>query len=99
RTIRAFYYFMAIDMFGNVPIVENSNSTAETRPRAEVYAFIEKELIEATPNLPAEKSYSRMTQDVANMLLAKLYINAQVYKGSPEWQKAYDTVDKVISSG
>lgn len=98
RAIRAFYYFMAIDTFGNVPIVTDATSAGSTNQRAEVYAFIEKELTEAIPSLPAGKAYGRMTQDAANMLLAKLYLNAGVYKGSPEWQKAYDTANKVINS-
>lgn len=98
RAIRAFYYFMAIDAFGNVPIVTDAASNGATKSRAEVYAFLEKELTESIPSLTAGKAYSRMTQDAANMLLAKLYLNAGVYKGSPEWQKALDAVNKVISS-
>ena len=98
RAIRAFYYFMAIDAFGNVPIVTDSKSNGATKTRAEVYAFLEKELTESIPSLTAGKAYSRMTQDAGNMLLAKLYLNAGVYKGSPEWQKALDAVNKVISS-
>ena len=98
RAIRAFYYFMAIDAFGNVPIVTDAKSSGATKSRAEVYAFIEKELTESIPSLTAGKAYSRMTQDAANMLLAKLYLNAGVYKGSPEWQKALDAVNKVITS-
>ena len=98
RTIRAFYYFMAIDAFGNVPIVTDAASNGGTKTRAEVYAFIEKELTESIPSLTAGKAYSRMTQDAGNMLLAKLYLNAGVYKGSPEWQKALDAVNKVIAS-
>lgn len=99
RAIRAYYYSMAIDAFGNVPIVtEDKNSSAATKTRAEVYAFIESELISAIPSLPAGKAYSRMTQDAATMMLAKLYLNAGVYKGAAEWQKAYDTINKVINS-
>lgn len=98
RAIRAFYYFMAIDAFGNVPIVTDATSSGATKTRAEVYAFIESELTSAIPSLPAGKAYSRMTQDAATMLLAKLYLNAGVYKGTAEWQKAYDTIDKVIKS-
>ncbi|GAB3508883.1 RagB/SusD family nutrient uptake outer membrane protein [Emticicia fontis] len=98
RAIRAFYYFMAIDLFGNVPIVTDATSAAGTKTRAEVYAFIESELTAVIPNLNTGKVYSRMNQDVANMLLAKLYLNAGVYKGTPEWQKAYDTISKVVSS-
>jgi starch-binding outer membrane protein, SusD/RagB family len=99
RAIRAYYYSMAIDAFGNVPIVtEDKASSAATKTRAEVYAFIESELVSAIPNLPAGKAYSRMTQDAATMMLAKLYLNAGVYKGAAEWQKAYDTINKVINS-
>lgn len=98
RAVRAFYYFMAIDLFGNVPISTETSTDAGTKTRAEVYAFIEKELTESIPNLPAGKAYSRMTQDAGRMLLAKLYLNAGVFKGSPEWQKAYDAVNLVINS-
>lgn len=98
RAIRAYYYSMAIDAFGNVPIVTDNTSSAATKTRAEVYAFIESELISAIPSLPAGKAYGRMTQDAATMLLAKLYLNAGVYKGTAEWQKAYDTINKVINS-
>ena len=99
RAIRAIYYYMAISSFGNVPIVTKEGETAGTKSRAEVYAFIEKELVESIPSLPTEITYSKMNQNVGNMLLAKLYLNAGVYKGAAEWQKAYDTIDKVIKSG
>jgi starch-binding outer membrane protein, SusD/RagB family len=96
RALRAFYYLSAVDMFGNVPISTETLNDGATKPRAEVYAFIEKELLEITPNLPTTKVYSKINQNVANMILAKLYLNAGVYKGSPEWQKAYDVLNKII---
>lgn len=98
RAIRAFYYFMAIDTFGNVPISIEGSTDASTQPRAKVYEFIESELLAAMPDLLPGKVYSRMTQDAARMILAKLYINAGVYKGAPEWQKALDAANLVISS-
>jgi hypothetical protein len=98
RAVRAIYYFMAVDAFGNVPIVTDNKSSAATKTRAEVYNFIVSELTSAIPNLPAGKAYSRMTQDAAKALLAKVYLNAGVYKGATEWQKAYDTADQVIKS-
>jgi len=102
RALRAIYYYLLYDNFRNVPIdtiFEHPEGFLPTQnTNQEVYAFIEKELTEAIPSLPAGKAYSRMTQDAATMLLAKLYLNAGVYKGSPEWQKAYDTIDKVIKS-
>jgi starch-binding outer membrane protein, SusD/RagB family len=99
RAVRAIYYYMAISSFGNVPTPTKKGETLTQKSRAEVYAFIEKELLESIPSLPTELVYSKMNQNVANMLLAKLYLNAGVYKGSPEWQKAFDTIDKVIKSG
>ena len=98
RAVRAIYYFMAVDAFGNVPIVTDNKSSAATKTRAEVYNFIVTELTAAIPNLPAGKAYSRMTQDAAKALLAKVYLNAGVYSGKTEWQKAYDTADQVIKS-
>jgi len=98
RAVRAIYYFMAVDAFGNVPIVTDNKSSAATKTRAEVYAFIVSELTAAIPNLSSGKSYSRMTQDAAKALLAKVYLNAGVYSGTTQWQKAYDTADQVIKS-
>mgnify|MGYP000252199353 FL=1 len=98
RAVRAFYYFMAIDAFGNVPIVTDNTSSSATKTRAEVYAFIKTELESAIPNLVATKSYSRMTKDAALMLLAKMKLNAGVYSGTPDWQGAYDAANAVIKS-
>jgi hypothetical protein len=98
RAVRAIYYFMAVDAFGNVPIVTDNKSSAATKTRAEVYNFIVAELTAAIPNLTPGKAYSRMTQDAAKALLAKVYLNAGVYSGKTEWQKAFDTADQVIKS-
>mgnify|MGYP006154150005 CR=1 FL=1 len=68
RAVRAIYYFMAVDAFGNVPIVTDNKSSAATKTRAEVYNFIVSELTSAIPNLPAGKAYSRMTQDAAKAM-------------------------------
>jgi hypothetical protein len=100
KAVRAFYYLLALDLFGNVPIItESGAASAATRTRAEVYAFVETELKAAIPNLSTDKTYGRINQYVAQGLLAKLYLNAQVYKGSPEWAKAVAACDAVISSG
>jgi len=98
RAVRAIYYFMAVDAFGNVPIVTDNKSSSATKTRAEVYAFLVSELTAVIPNLTSGKSYSRMTQDAAKALLAKVYLNAGVYSGTAQWQKAYDTADQVIKS-
>jgi hypothetical protein len=100
RAVRAFYYFLAMDVYGNVPLItETSTGAATTTPRAQIYDFVVKELTEALPNLTADKAYGRINKDVANTILAKVYLNAGVYKGTPEWQKAIDACNAVISTG
>ena len=63
--------------------------------RQEVYDFVEKELTEVLPLLPTGVQYGKFTQNVANTLLARLYLNAEVYTGTPQWQKCIDACEKV----
>ncbi|MBQ9173037.1 MAG: RagB/SusD family nutrient uptake outer membrane protein [Bacteroidales bacterium] len=89
RALRAMYHFYLMDMFGPVPIVTDPDATMgnvlQSR-RSEVFSFVASELEETLPLLSAEKStakgqyYGRITQDVAAFLLAKIYLNAEVYR-------------------
>lgn len=103
RSVRAFYYYLAMDNFGNVPIItETSTGTVTSTPRAQVYAFVEKELTEALPELSdavGGSYYGRINKWTAQAILAKLYLNAAVFKGTPEWQKCADMCSSIISSG
>ncbi len=88
RGVRAMFYFYLMDLFGRVPIVLGSDtdvSGVTQSKRSEVFRFIVSELQEAIPNLSNDHSslegdyYGRMTRPVAYFLLAKLYLNAEVY--------------------
>lgn len=81
RALRAMYYYYLLDMFARVPIVESSTieiKDVRQSKRSEVFAFVRKELEESLPDLSDAKSaaegeyYGRMTQSVANYILAKL---------------------------
>lgn len=103
KTIRAFYYFLALDLYGNVPIVADYKtdlSKVTSKPRAEVFAFVEKELKDNLAGLPdkSNSTYGRMTKWFGNALLAKLYLNAQVYTGTARWGDVITYTDAVISS-
>ncbi len=102
RGLRALYYFWLLDSFGNVPIADTYPTPADLLPRtnnrAEVYAFVEKELTEISNTLSKDLAYARFTYYSAQALLAKLYLNAQVYKGAAEWAKASAAANNVISS-
>jgi hypothetical protein len=103
RGLRAFFYFLLCDNFGNVPIKTEDSPTGNIAqsPRAEVFAFIESELKEITPLLRPTNhplTYSKFTREVAQTLLAKLYLNAQVYTGTARWQDCIAQCDAVIAS-
>lgn len=106
RALRALYYYFLLDTFGNVPIVEKFDVPADFAPanntRQEVYDFVESEVTASLDLLTKDvnqSTYSRMTYYAAQALLAKLYLNAEVYTGTPQWQKAVDAANEIIDSG
>lgn len=104
KGLRALYYYLLIDNFGNVPIVTevdliNNNTTPDQKSRAEVFDFIESELLEVMPMLSEEKVYGKMNKWTAKMILAKIYLNATVYIGEAKWNEAIDQVNDIIASG
>lgn len=100
RTLRAYYYWRLMDAFGNIKIYTMPNVDSPQVPRLEVYNFIVAELLAAIPDLPSGKQeYGRLNQSGAYALLARIYLNAKVYTGTQQWQKAIDAADEVINSG
>lgn len=102
RALRAFFYWRLLDLFGNVPITTTTGAggSVPQSTRAQVYAFVETELLAVRPDLPSGKAdYGRISQPGVNALLSRLYLNALVYKGVAEYQKAIDAADLVINSG
>jgi hypothetical protein len=103
KALRAFFHYVAMDNFGNVIIadgVKSGNPPQSTTK--EVFEFIEKELLEAYPNLSETVGgayYTRFNKYVVDMLLAKMYLNAAVYTGTPQWAKAVDYTSRIIDSG
>jgi hypothetical protein len=106
KALRAFYYYILLDHFRNVPIVEKFDVPVgflpEQNSAQEVYAFIEKELRAVIPLLSEENSnvtYGRMNKWAAKMVLAKLYLNAEVYTGTPKWAEALKEAEEIKGSG
>ena len=102
RMMRAFFYFILLDNYGNVPILKKFGDDTPTSPRADVFAFIESEVKEILPFLPRDKStttYGRPTAWMAHALLAKMYLNAQVYVGKTMYNETVTRCDSVIKSG
>jgi hypothetical protein len=104
RTMRALFYFYMMDQFGNVPIdtVYPSKELNTNSARAQVFSFIENELKTAIPFLKTTSggaTYGKPTRYMAYALLAKMYINAQVYTGTPKWNECIAACDSIINAG
>ena len=84
RFLRALSYWHAIDFFGNVPLVTEADPVGGAPPaqaaRADIYNYIVQELTEIIPLLPpaGPSTYGRANQIAGHMLLAKVYLNAEV---------------------
>lgn len=85
RAIRAFYHFILMDSYGDVPVLDSivgETDVIQRQPRAKVAQFIADELETVIPQLKTEVSkntYGKPTRWMAEALLAKLYLNWPVY--------------------
>ncbi len=101
KVLRAFFYYLLIDAYGDVPFYTENTVTIENLPqksRKEVYDFVVKELTENVDKLSATKGgvyYGRFNKWAGYALLAKLYLNAEVYSGTPKWSECLAACNKV----
>lgn len=105
RFLRAVAYMHIIDLFGNGPFVTDKDAIGAGNPsygtRQQLYSYVESELQALTTDLAAPRSneYGRVDQAAAHGYLARLYLNAGVYTGTPQYTKAAEEAKKVIDSG
>jgi len=98
RTLRAYLYWVLLDVFGNVKIVTVAGQDAPQATRQEVFDFVETELTEVIADLPGGRhDYGRVSQATAYGLLSRLYLNAEVYTGTQRYQDAIDAADAVLA--
>ena len=105
KLLRASYYWVLCDYFGNVPIITQFNVPDGYLPtqntRKEVYDFIVKEITDNIPLVSADnnqQTYGKFNQWAGHALLAKMYLNAEIYSGTPEWDKCITECDAIINS-
>lgn len=100
RFIRALNYYYLLDMFGSVPFTTKVSSEAKPQyTRQQLYSWLETELKELETVLPAQRlSDYRVDKVAAQLLLARLYLNAEVYTGTAQWAEAERYADLVINS-
>jgi hypothetical protein len=103
KMVRAIAYFMMMDLYGNVPIV-TTYGDFQPKPnstRKQVFEFIEGEIKASLPYLSAATgtaTYGRANKYTAFALLAKMYLNAEVYTGTQRYNECITACDSVINS-
>ncbi|EHQ30627.1 RagB/SusD family nutrient uptake outer membrane protein [Mucilaginibacter paludis] len=107
RFLRAYAYWVLMDLFGNPPYIDENTPTGKFFPpqimRAKLYAYIESELKAIDPLLmaPKQNEYGRADQAADWALLARMYLNAETYlgAGNGKYGDAITYSSKVIASG
>ena len=104
KMVRALAYFMLMDNYGNVPIdtLYGDFTPKPNIPRAQVFNFIESEIKAAIPSLSSATgitTYGRPNLYTAYALLAKMYLNAEVYTGTQRNDDCIAACDNIIKSG
>ncbi len=101
RFLRAYCYSQLIDMFGSVPLVTKVSAVLpEQASRAEVFSYIETELLDLAKVLPAAKAseYGHVDQIAASALLTRIYLNAEIYTGQSRFEDVITHAETVFSS-
>lgn len=100
EVLRAFYYYLLIDNYGDVPYLTTTKGVPAKPfkvPRNVIYDSLVATVTSAIPHLPAIDNKYMVNRYTAYALLAKLYLNAEIYSGTPEWEKAGLYCDSVLA--
>ena len=101
-TLRSFYYWLLIDNYGDVPFV-TSYANAEAKPfknkRAVVFQKLVNDLTWSIPFLSKTTVHYAVSKGVAQMTLARLYLNSKVYTGTDNSVKAIPILENLITNG
>ncbi|WP_323520159.1 RagB/SusD family nutrient uptake outer membrane protein, partial [Mucilaginibacter sp. 10I4] len=105
RFLRAFQYWVLLDAYGSTPLVTETDLIGVTVPkqvdRKTLFNYVESELKAIEPGLAAPRAneYGRADQAAEWALLARLYLNAEVYTGTKRYDDAITYSKKVIGAG
>lgn len=109
RFLRALYYYYMMDLYGNPPFIDHVSAEKPVQyTRAQIFEWIEHELkavigevAEDNTDILADAapSYGRVGKTAARLLLARLYLNAEVYTGKARWAEAKSYAQSVMKDG
>lgn len=105
RFLRAFQYWVMVDVFGNPSFATENDAIGATLPpqikRTDLFNYVTSELRSVADVLPTPRAneYGRADQGAAWALLARMYLNAEVYTGEKKYDSAVIYSKKVIDAG
>ncbi len=103
RFIRAYSYSVICDLYGSAPFIDETmkfGTTPQQKSRKDIYNYVVSELEQVATILkePKTNQYARVDKVAAWFLLSRVYLNANVWGGENQNQKAYEYAKKVITS-
>ncbi|MDG4716775.1 RagB/SusD family nutrient uptake outer membrane protein [Winogradskyella marincola] len=105
RFMRALTYWHAMDLYANPPFITENDPIGAFLPpqiqRADLFNYVESELLDIMDNMAAPRAneYGRADRAAAWMLLAKMYLNAEVYTGTPRYADVITYTNNIIGAG
>ena len=100
RALRGLSYFYVLDLFGNAVDAWDNQLTGEEPPyitRTDLFNKVTADLEEVLANFKESGVYGRIGKDAVEALLAKYYLNAEVWTGTAQWQKCWDHCVAIIN--
>ncbi|WDF69919.1 RagB/SusD family nutrient uptake outer membrane protein [Sphingobacterium oryzagri] len=101
KLFRAFHYLKIMELWGNVPIVTKVGEplSPPTASKAEVFAFIEKEILDNINNVPvlSKEMTGRVSRAAGYAMLVDLYLNAEVWTGTARWDDCIAAANQLIN--
>ena len=103
RVLRDLSYYHMIDIFGRGPWTDENSTVGAIPPtynRKELFDAVVADLVDAVPQLtPAsQQRYGRISREAGYMLLAKMYLNAEVYTGTAMWQECANACNEILKT-
>lgn len=105
RFLRALAYYHIMDLFGQAPYYDETIPVGaiqgERMNREDLFNYIESELLDAMNAMAAPRTvdFGRADKGTAMMVLAKIYLNAEVYINTPKYTEAITIIEELLSSG
>lgn len=109
RTLRAFFYWLAMDLYGDVPLVktfQDSKNPVGNTPRKEIFKFLVDELVDVINSgnlypstmVDGKSVFPRITVMTAKALLAKIYLNGEIYTGEKYYKESLALCNDLINN-